>query len=698
MCQLSRTALRMRSNMPLVVSTIQFQGVSTAALLAALLALAPTIALVLAVLMLARRRLEIKRFERSHLARADAIEKGSHKARLLHPDIDLSKCIGCGSCVRACPEDGVLDLMYGQAVVLHGARCVGHGRCAEACPTGAIALTFGDLSDRTDLPAISEEYEAVGVPGLFIAGELSGFSLIRTAVSHGTTVANVVARRLAESVNPAPAGVHDLLIVGIGPAGLACALRAKELGINILVIEQADQLGGTVSAYPRKKLVMTQPIQLPLHGTLSRFEYLKEDLVSLWQSLITKHRLPIRTGVRLIDVARQPDGTLTLQTSAGPIVARNVCLCLGRRGTPRKLGVPGENLPKVAYSLIDAASFTGRRILVVGGGDSAAEAAVGLAEEGRNTVVLCSRAKDWVRVKAKNEARIRKAVEEQRLSLLMESNTSRIDPETVTIVRQPTGGPAEELTLPNDDVIILAGGDPPFELLTRAGVSFDPSKRARPTAVVDSTTPLLWAAALLLGVAVLMVTWAMLHNDYYGATFAERTQLENHGFLRPAGRFGLAMGLLAVALFFWNILYLARRSHSIGRLFPGSLRSWMGSARLHGPGELSLCHRARGVCLPHDRGRVRVCRARCRPGRGPDRAVLLRDRAARRQRARDQPRRTARTIGHAHDHVGHLGASARADDPRPRGFARQAGSMASVARGAHRGDGRRPLSNPADAP
>ncbi len=545
-------------------------------ILTGIMALVPLVGLATAVLLLIKRRLEVKRFESSQRARADAIEKGSHKARLLYPDIDLTKCIGCGSCVRACPEDGVIDLLHGQAVVVHGARCVGHARCAEACPTGAIALTFADLSNRNDLPAITEDFEAVGVPGLFIAGELSGFSLVRTAVSHGATVANAVARRLAESKAATTDDSTDLLIVGMGPAGLSCALRAKELGLKFTMIEQEAKVGGTVSAYPRKKMVMTQPIKLPLHGTLNQLEYLKEDLVELWNSLISRHSLPVRTGIKLIGVDRDGDKGFIAQTSAGPIKARNVCLCLGRRGTPRKLNVPGEDLPKVAYSLLDAESYKGRRIYVVGGGDSAAEAAIGLSEQVGNTVTLSTREKDWTRIKSKNEARIRKAVYDKRLTLLMESDTRRIDETSVTVACKANG--AEELTtFPNDDVFVFAGGEPPFDLLKRAGVSFDPARRPKAPATTDNSTPLIWATSLLLLLAASSLVWLMAHQDYYTASIAHRTINADHKALRPAGTFGLSAGLLAVSLFAWNLTYLARRNASFGRLLPGSLRFWMAS-------------------------------------------------------------------------------------------------------------------------
>lgn len=534
-------------------------------------ALAPPLVILLALLALLRRRLELQRFQRSHAARAMAIEKGSHKARLLHPDIDLSQCIGCGSCVHACPEDGVLDLLHGQAVVVHGARCVGHGKCAEACPTGAIALTFGDLTGRDDLPAITEEFEAVGVPGLFLAGELTGFSLVRTAVSHGTTVAGAVARRVA-SMGERDSKVEDLLIVGLGPAGLSCGLKAKELGLRFRIVDQAERIGGTVAAYPRRKLVMTQPIQLPLHGTMSQCEYLKEDLVTLWSGLIDEHALPVNLGVQLLEVVREPDGVLCAKTTQGDFRARHVCLCLGRRGTPRRLGVEGEGLSKVQYSLLDADSYRDRRIVVVGGGDSAVEAAIGLSDRQANQVWLCARGSDWSRIKAKNEQRLAKAEQAGHLTVWLRANVARIEPESISVART-VDDRTQTTTIPNDDVFILAGGDPPFALLKRAGVSFDPSKRPTPM-TTDNSSTLLASLGALLVCAVAIALWAIAHRDYYDLASMTRTLSEKHAWLRPAAGFGLMAGVLAAGFFAWNLAYLARRSR-IGRRWPGSLRFWM---------------------------------------------------------------------------------------------------------------------------
>lgn len=560
----------------------------------------PVVVVAIAIAALLRRRIELTQQSHVLAERAKAKAQGSHEARLIHPAIDLTKCIGCGACVRACPEDGVLGLAFGQAVIMHGARCVGHGRCAEVCPTGAIALTLGDLGDRRDMPAVDHKFEAVTVPGLFLAGEITGFSLVRTAVQHGTLVANEVARRVAsqpsaivqprrapmpvavgaggpevETADPSASPVLDLIVVGLGPAGLACALQAKKLGLRFLCVEQAEQIGGTVAAYPRKKLVMTQPMELPLHGKLEKLEYVKEELIEIWNDVAHRHRLPVKTGVQVTGVERESDDVFAVTTSFGVARARHVCLAVGRRGTPTKLGVPGEDLPKVSYSLLDAESYKGRAILVVGGGDSAIEAAMALGEQEGNVVTLSYRKGAFSRLKARNEQRIQQAIQDGRIEVVFDSVVEEIREDLVRLrAKRPDGGD-EVLERKNDEVFVFAGGQPPFPFLEQAGVSFDPALRPPEPIVIDKGTGLLVAlVATLIGCLVLLairVGW----TGYYDLPVVERDVSEWHAVLRPQGAFGLFAGLLAASLFVVNLLYLVRRSPRFARWLPGSLRSWM---------------------------------------------------------------------------------------------------------------------------
>lgn len=513
---------------------------------------------------MARRRGELRAMEASVSEIARARERGSAQARLQFPHVDLSQCMGCGSCIRACPEEGVLELVHGQALVAHGARCVGHGRCAEACPVDAISITLGDLSRRSDIPAIGSNLESQHVPGLYLAGELTGYALVRTAVTHGSSVADEIAKRCKQ---PGPEGVLDLVVVGAGPAGLSCSLGALQHGLDFVTLDQ-DSLGGTVSHYPRGKLVMTHPVKMPMGRTLDRSTYSKEELIDFWREIVDGLELPVRTGVEVTGVEKRGE-VFTVKTNRGEYLARNVCLALGRRGSPRKLGVPGEELPKVAYSLIDARSHTYQRILVVGGGDSAIEAALGLSEMPGNTVTLSYRKAAFFRIKARNEKRLDEALREGRIEVRYESDVAAIEEDWVTLTEK-----GEEVRLPNDEVFVFAGGLPPFELLQRAGVSFDPADLPAAPPPAERGTGLFRALSFALLLAVAVGSFALVFRDYYGLSQVERLDSRWHDLLSPSGRLGLTFGVAALAAMITNVAYLARRSLRIPIEF-GSLRNWM---------------------------------------------------------------------------------------------------------------------------
>jgi thioredoxin reductase len=257
-----------------------------------------------------------------------------------------------------------------------------------------------------------------------------------------------------------------VIVVGAGPAGLSAALTASERGLSYTLLEQERDLGGTVLHYPRRKLVLVQPVELPFDGRLRGDEYTKEDLLELLQALLRRARLEVHFGERATGITRE-DGVFRVRTSAGEHRARFVVLALGRRGTPRKLGVPGEELPKVMYKLIDAESYAGQHLLVVGGGDSAVEAAIGLARNGQNRVTISYRREKLVRMKKKNEERLAELVRERRVRLLMPTEIVAIRPDGVRL-----RGPDGELEIPNHYVFVCAGGEPPFAFLRQVGVRF----------------------------------------------------------------------------------------------------------------------------------------------------------------------------------------------------------------------------------
>jgi putative YpdA family bacillithiol system oxidoreductase len=400
-----------------------------------------------------------RREKEAHARYEKARIVGLQPAVALHPNIDAISCIGCGSCVRACPEDHVLGVVKGKAVLLNGAKCVGHGLCAEACPVGAITLLMAAPGRSADLPVLTERYETT-VRGAFIVGELGGLGLIRNAIMQGQRVVEYLAALPAKKN-----GIYDVAIVGAGPAGLAAALTAKQRGMKFVLLEQGD-IGGTILQYPRQKIVMTSPVEIPLWGKLKLNETTKEHLLDVWQNILAKTRLEVHVQEKVIDI-QNAEGKFLLTTAKDRYESRHVVLALGRRGTPRKLGVPGEELGKVTYRLMDASTYQNRHALVVGGGDSAIEAAMGLALQGTNRVTLSYRKSEFSRIKDRNATRLAELVRGKKVNVLLNSEVRRIGAQEV-VVETPAG----QQVLKNDYVFVFAGGEMPFELLKKIGIRF----------------------------------------------------------------------------------------------------------------------------------------------------------------------------------------------------------------------------------
>lgn len=394
----------------------------------------------------------------------EAVRLGVDRPPAQFPFIDPMRCIGCGTCVEACPEGDVLGIVGGTATVVNGLRCVGHGRCEIACPVGAIEVGLGDLKSRKDIP-ILDDWQQTTVPGLFVAGELGGLALVKNAMAQARNVVDRVAQ-LAPAARRTGGDVVDVVIVGAGPAGLTAAAAARECRLSHVVLEQEGDLGGAIFHYPRRKLVLVQAVDVPILGRLREGEYAKEDLLHILQDLCRRGELRIRFGERVQGVARS-DGVFSVRSTSGVTLGRFVILAMGRRGTPRKLGAPGEELPKVMYQLADAESYEQQKILVVGGGDSAVEAALGLARQRGNRVTLSYRREKLVRIKRKNETRIAELLANGRIEGAFNTDVEEIGPVSV---RLKTPGGARDL--PNDYVFVFAGGEPPFELLRQMGIRF----------------------------------------------------------------------------------------------------------------------------------------------------------------------------------------------------------------------------------
>jgi len=417
--------------------------------------------LVLVILWFGRKRGSLEKA--SVEAHTVAVSAGLIEPASLHPLIDPARCIGCGNCIRACPEQAehhVLGLIDGRAQLVGPTDCIGHGACKAVCPVNAITLVFGTERRGIDIPLLTPKFES-SVPGIFVAGELGGMGLIRNSLEQG--------RQAVEAIRSDRKGngkALDLLIVGAGPAGFSASLTALSRKMKFVTLEQ-EALGGCVFQYPRGKVVMTSPADLPLVGKMRFREASKEQLLEFWKDVERKTGVQINYQERVEAIEREGQG-FVVKSNKGEYRTHSVLLSIGRRGTPRKLGVPGEDLSKVVYRLIDPEQYADQRVLVVGGGDSALEAAASIADVKGTEVQLSHRGEAFDRAKPKNRARIEAAARAGRLEVLLKSNVKQITAERVDI---DCAGTLRSFA--NDAVIVSVGGVLPTEFLKRVGIHFE---------------------------------------------------------------------------------------------------------------------------------------------------------------------------------------------------------------------------------
>jgi thioredoxin reductase (NADPH) len=400
------------------------------------------------------------RKERAHeAALKEATDAGMLEPPSLHPIIDPARCVGSAACVKACPEEAI-GIINGKAVLVNPAHCIGHGACLAVCPVDAIKLVFGTEKRGIDIPFVQPNFET-NVEGIFIAGELGGMGLIRKAAEQG--------RQALESIRDRKGGNPDLdvVIVGAGPAGLSAGLGAIQHKLRYRIVEQEDSLGGAIYHYPRNKIAMTAPVKLPVIGNVKMGEISKEKLLEFWQAVVKKTGLTVGFNEKMENIERK-EQTFVVKTNKASYQTRSVLLAIGRRGSPRKLGAPGEEQPKVVYRLIDPEQYREMAVLVVGGGDSALEAAIAVAEQPGTTVVLSYRSGAFQRVKERNRARLAEQEKAGRMRVILNSKVKKIEAKTVTL---EFDNAAQDM--PNDAVIVCAGGELPIPLLQKIGITFE---------------------------------------------------------------------------------------------------------------------------------------------------------------------------------------------------------------------------------
>ncbi len=390
-----------------------------------------------------------------------AKEEGLFEPISLYPHIDLDICIGSAACVADCPEKDILGIVDGVATAINTSNCIGHGACFHACPVEAITLRIGTESRGVELPHVNENFET-NMPGVYIAGELGGMGLIKNSVEQGKQAVE----NLVKAKKPSKENVLDLVIIGAGPAGIAASLASKKQGLSFITLEQ-ESLGGTVYTFPRAKLVMTSPMDLPLYGKVKLYNTSKDELIQLWEKVLSENDILIQENTKVEAITPLPDDTFKVQTKTGKeYLTNHVILALGRGGSPRKLNIPGEDAQNVAYRLLEPERITNKKIIVVGGGDSAIESVLLLKDT--NKVILSYRKDKFSRLKPKNKAKINAAIEDATVTVMYNSNLTSIEAESVTISVNN-----KQKTIDNDLVYIFAGGELPTKFLQSIGIGIE---------------------------------------------------------------------------------------------------------------------------------------------------------------------------------------------------------------------------------
>ena len=306
------------------------------------------------------------------------------------------------------------------------------------------------------------------VPGLHVIGDLAGAPVIKLAMAQGVEVIEHLAELAEMRQRHGDPEVLDVLVVGAGASGLNAALAAEERGWRCVVLEKS-KIANTIENFPEGKWIYAEPDDTPAKGKLWLDGARKEDLVERWNRIIEDNALNVRTEEPLEKLERR-DGLFVASTSKGTYKTRKIVLATGQRGNPRKLGVAGEELEDVYHQLYTPRKYNDEDIVVVGGGNSAIEAALTLSE--RNRVVLVYRRGEFTRIFKDNRRLLDQAVAAGRITLALNSSVKEFRPGEVTI-ETDQGGHQEETTRPMDHAFVLVGAELPVRFLKSLGIRLE---------------------------------------------------------------------------------------------------------------------------------------------------------------------------------------------------------------------------------
>ncbi|MDH3252198.1 MAG: NAD(P)-binding domain-containing protein, partial [Ignavibacteria bacterium] len=328
--------------------------------------------------------------------------------------------------------------------------------------TGVLHSGSG-LNER---PYLRKNNES-NIPGLYIIGDLAGAPVIKYAMAQGYDVIEHIAS-LPHAVSGDDNELYDVVIIGAGASGLNAALQAKERGMRSLVLEK-EQVANTIENFPEGKYVYAEPDSQPPKGKLWLDGATKENLIDRWHQIVKDNELPIHASEG-VEKCERRDGVFVVTTGKGTYKAKRVVLATGQRGNPRKLNVPGEDREHVYHRLYSPRKYKKENILVVGGGNSAIEAAITLSEN--NNVILSYRGSEFSRIFKDNERKLNEAIAAKRIEPMLNSTVAEFGQSEATL-RIDKGAGDEIRKVPYNHAFVLVGADVPRKFLKSLGLKME---------------------------------------------------------------------------------------------------------------------------------------------------------------------------------------------------------------------------------